>query len=139
MTEENLEKEFHKFMPNQSAACSAKLDQFFKQWFDTPYTGSSDAARRPRIAALCSMDARASAERRAGTPWRATATTSPRSTRSPVSSIVAVCIAAIRSHRRAQAAQALWLLAARGGSCSLPRRWKNAPNEPASTATTEIA
>jgi hypothetical protein len=28
---------FHQHMPNQSAACSAKLDAFFKQWFDTAY------------------------------------------------------------------------------------------------------
>lgn len=28
---------------------------------------------------------------------------------------------------------------ASGGSRSIPRRWKKAPNEPASTATTEIA
>ena len=53
MTEENLEKEFHKYMPNQSAACSAKLDQFFTQWFDTPYTGrarqqADDHGSRPR-------------------------------------------------------------------------------------------
>ena len=46
------------------------------------------------------MAARASSESRAGTPWRATATTSPGSTRSPVNSIVAVRITAIRSHRR---------------------------------------
>jgi hypothetical protein len=28
---------FHKHMPNQSAECSAKLDAFFRQWFDTAY------------------------------------------------------------------------------------------------------
>jgi hypothetical protein len=28
---------FHEFMPNQSAECSARLDDFFKQWFDTAY------------------------------------------------------------------------------------------------------
>jgi hypothetical protein len=49
MTEENLEKEFHNYMPNQSAACSAKLDQFFTQWFDTPYTGSPAAGNKPSI------------------------------------------------------------------------------------------
>ena len=51
MTEENLEKEFHKYMPNQSIGCSNKLDAFFKQWWDTPYTGSPAAAtsRRSRV------------------------------------------------------------------------------------------
>jgi hypothetical protein len=28
---------FHKHMPNQSADCSSRLDDFFKQWFDTAY------------------------------------------------------------------------------------------------------
>ena len=28
---------FHKWMTNKTAECSAKLDAFFKQWFDTPY------------------------------------------------------------------------------------------------------
>jgi len=28
---------FHKWMPNKTAECSAKLDAFFKQWFDTAY------------------------------------------------------------------------------------------------------
>jgi hypothetical protein len=46
ITEAQLESEFHKYMPNQSAACSAKLDQFFTQWWDTPYTG---AGNRPTI------------------------------------------------------------------------------------------
>ncbi|MDA0159252.1 M1 family aminopeptidase [Solirubrobacter ginsenosidimutans] len=49
MTEENLEKEFHKYMPNQSIGCSNKLDAFFKQWFDTPYTGSPAAGNKPSI------------------------------------------------------------------------------------------
>jgi hypothetical protein len=49
MTEENLEKAFHKFMPNQSIGCSNKLDAFFKQWFDTPYTGAPLAGNRPTI------------------------------------------------------------------------------------------
>jgi hypothetical protein len=33
-------------MPNQSLACSNKLDAFFKQWWDTPYTG---AGNKPTI------------------------------------------------------------------------------------------
>src|SRR5215208_7824751 len=50
------------------------------------------------------MAARASSDSRATAPCRATATTSAGSTRSPVNSIVAVCITAIRSHRRARTA-----------------------------------
>src|SRR4051794_26379988 len=30
---------YHKWMPNKSAECSAKLDDFFKQWWDTAYVG----------------------------------------------------------------------------------------------------
>ena len=56
------------------------------------------AASRSTTAALSAMAARASSDSRACAPWRATATTSSRSTRSPVSSIVAVGITAIRSH-----------------------------------------
>ncbi|WP_028058034.1 M1 family aminopeptidase [Candidatus Solirubrobacter pratensis] len=37
ITEAQWEAEFHKFMPNQSADCSARLDEFFKQWWDTAY------------------------------------------------------------------------------------------------------
>jgi hypothetical protein len=40
---------FHKWMPNQSAECSAKLDDFFKQWWDTAYTGSPAAGNKPQI------------------------------------------------------------------------------------------
>jgi hypothetical protein len=40
---------FHKYLPNQSAACSQKLDAFFRQWWDTPYTGSPQAGNRPQI------------------------------------------------------------------------------------------
>jgi hypothetical protein len=36
-------------MPNQSAECSAKLDDFFKQWFDTAYVGSPAAGNKPQI------------------------------------------------------------------------------------------
>ena len=31
---------FQKWMPNKSIGCSNKLDAFFKQWWDTAYTGS---------------------------------------------------------------------------------------------------
>jgi hypothetical protein len=42
---------FHKYLNkvNSSAACSAKLDAFFKQWWDTAYTGSPAAGNRPQI------------------------------------------------------------------------------------------
>ena len=50
MTEEKLEKEFHEVhCPNQSPACHNKLDAFFKQWWDTPYTGSPAAGNKPSI------------------------------------------------------------------------------------------
>ena len=40
ITEAELKTEFHKYLPNQSPACHNKLDAFFTQWWDTPYTGS---------------------------------------------------------------------------------------------------
>jgi hypothetical protein len=49
MTEEALKAEFHKGMPNQSIGCSKKLDAFFKQWWDTSYTGSPAAGNKPSI------------------------------------------------------------------------------------------
>ncbi|WP_081686092.1 M1 family aminopeptidase [Candidatus Solirubrobacter pratensis] len=49
ITEAQLESEFHKYLPNQSPACHNKLDEFFKQWWDTPYTGSPAAGNRPQI------------------------------------------------------------------------------------------
>jgi hypothetical protein len=48
ITEQQLEAEFQRFMPNQSAACSARLDQFFGQWFDTVFTPGG-GANRPQI------------------------------------------------------------------------------------------
>jgi hypothetical protein len=36
-------------MPNQSIGCSNKLDAFFKQWWDTSYTGSPAAGNKPQI------------------------------------------------------------------------------------------
>ena len=60
----------------------------------------SAAARRSTTRrARCHRGARVARRAAPRTPWRATATTSGGSTRSPVSSIVAVAIAAIRSHR----------------------------------------
>jgi Peptidase family M1 domain len=37
VTEAQVEAVFHKYLPNQSADCSARLDEFFKQWWDTAY------------------------------------------------------------------------------------------------------
>jgi hypothetical protein len=37
ITEPQLEAEFHEALPNQTASCHARLDQFFTQWFDTAY------------------------------------------------------------------------------------------------------
>jgi Peptidase family M1 domain len=48
ITEPELEAEFHTFLPNQSAACSARLDQFFAQWFDTVYPPGG-GANRPQL------------------------------------------------------------------------------------------
>jgi hypothetical protein len=35
-------------MPDQSAACSARLDAFFTQWFDTAYAPGG-GANRPQL------------------------------------------------------------------------------------------
>ncbi len=40
---------YHKWMPNLSLGCWKKLDAFFKQWWDTSYTGSPAAGNRPQI------------------------------------------------------------------------------------------
>jgi aminopeptidase N len=48
ITEAQLEAAFHAWMPNQSAACSARLDQFFAQWFDTAYSPGG-GANRPQL------------------------------------------------------------------------------------------
>ncbi len=47
ITEPQLEAAFHQQMPNQSAACNARLTLFFHEWFDTSYR--SGAANKPRI------------------------------------------------------------------------------------------
>jgi hypothetical protein len=43
-----LEAAFHRWMPDQSASCSLRLDAFFTQWFDTAYPASSGATK-PQI------------------------------------------------------------------------------------------
>jgi Peptidase family M1 domain len=48
ITEQQLEAGFHAWMPNKSAACSARLDQFFTQWFDTAYPPGG-GAKRPQL------------------------------------------------------------------------------------------
>ena len=48
ITEKQLEAEFQALLPNQSAACSARLDQFFTQWFDTAYPPGG-GANRPQL------------------------------------------------------------------------------------------
>jgi hypothetical protein len=40
---------YKKWMPNKSAECAAKLDDFFKQWWDTAYSGSPAAGNKPQI------------------------------------------------------------------------------------------
>ncbi len=48
ITEAQLERAFHQWLPNQSHACSARLDQFFSEWFDTPYAPGG-GSNRPAI------------------------------------------------------------------------------------------
>ena len=48
ITEKQLEAGFHAWMPNTNAACSARLDQFFTQWFDTAYPPGG-GANRPQL------------------------------------------------------------------------------------------
>jgi hypothetical protein len=48
ITEPQLEAIFHQWLPNQSPACHALLDQFFTQWFDTAYPPGG-GADRPQI------------------------------------------------------------------------------------------
>jgi hypothetical protein len=48
ITEAQLEAVFHAWMPNQSAACSARLDQFFTQWFDIAYPPGG-GTNRPQL------------------------------------------------------------------------------------------
>jgi hypothetical protein len=46
--EAELEAAFNQWMPNQSAACSSRLHQFFLEWFDTSY-GAGGGTNRPQI------------------------------------------------------------------------------------------
>jgi hypothetical protein len=48
ITEAQLEAGFRQWLPNPSAACGARLGQFFGQWFDTAYPRGG-GAHRPRI------------------------------------------------------------------------------------------
>jgi len=48
ITEAQLENVFHEALPDQTAACHARLDEFFTQWFDTAYP-SGGGANRPQI------------------------------------------------------------------------------------------
>lgn len=48
ITETQLETGFHRWLPNQSRACSTRLHKFFTQWFDTAYA-SGGGANRPQI------------------------------------------------------------------------------------------
>ncbi|MDA0162362.1 M1 family aminopeptidase [Solirubrobacter ginsenosidimutans] len=49
VSEAQLIAVFHKYMPNQSIGCANKLDAFFKQWWDTAYSGTPAAGNRPSI------------------------------------------------------------------------------------------
>jgi hypothetical protein len=48
ITEKQLEAEYQAFLPNQSAACHARLDEFFTQWFDTVYPPGG-GTNRPQL------------------------------------------------------------------------------------------
>jgi hypothetical protein len=48
VTERQLEAAFHRWLPVRSAACGARLGQFFSQWFDTAFPAGG-LAHRPQI------------------------------------------------------------------------------------------
>jgi hypothetical protein len=48
ITEAQLEDGFAHFLPNRSAACQARLGEFFTQWFDTAYPPGG-GANRPQL------------------------------------------------------------------------------------------
>jgi len=48
ISEAQMEKQYRKFIPNQSPACAAKLDEFFRQWWDTSYP-TPDGTTKPQI------------------------------------------------------------------------------------------
>ncbi|MGN6377341.1 MAG: M1 family aminopeptidase [Gaiellales bacterium] len=48
ITEPQLERVFHRWLPRQSRSCQARLSRFFGQWFDTAYAPGG-GANRPMI------------------------------------------------------------------------------------------
>ncbi len=48
ITEPQLEAAFARWLPDRSAACTSRLGQFFRQWFDTAYP-KGGGANRPHI------------------------------------------------------------------------------------------
>ena len=48
IAEPQLEAAFARWLPNRSAACTSRLSQFFRQWWDTAYP-KGGGANRPRI------------------------------------------------------------------------------------------
>jgi hypothetical protein len=48
ITEAQLETAFHRGLPTRNPACGRRLDQFFRQWFDTAYAPGG-GANRPSI------------------------------------------------------------------------------------------
>jgi len=48
ITEAELVAAFQHWLPNQSAACQVRLDEFFRQWFDIAYRAGG-GSRRPQI------------------------------------------------------------------------------------------
>jgi hypothetical protein len=76
ITEPQLEAVYHKYMPNQSTACSVKLDQFFTQWFDTAFaSGSKPTITGPGLAGPGFYDASGGCS--SGTVPATTATIAP--------------------------------------------------------------
>jgi hypothetical protein len=49
ITEPQVETAFAARLPNHSAACQARLSQFFKQWFDTAYHGAKPLITGPGL------------------------------------------------------------------------------------------
>ncbi|HWK29710.1 MAG TPA: hypothetical protein VNS09_24300 [Solirubrobacter sp.] len=49
MDEARVQAIYQKYLPNQSPGCHNKLAVFFKQWWDTSYTGSPAAGNKPSI------------------------------------------------------------------------------------------
>ena len=45
ITEAQLEAAFHRWLPAQGVACGSRLDDFFRQWFDTAYPPGGGASR----------------------------------------------------------------------------------------------